>query len=337
MELSVSNQQMHNQIVSAQVSSLYAALPISQVATIINSILIYAIQHSYIERSTANYWLWVTLAIVFLRLSLFVLYSYPKQDHPERDNKIWISLFSITAILAAVVWGSSGLFLFPDNNIQHQVFLVFVIAGMASGSIATLSAERYTAAIFLVVLMTPISVQFITLPEQMSKVMGFMMFFSLILLLLLSARMNRQFIDNISMSIEARSREDELFNYSSILMQTQKIAGISGWEANRDNNTVNLRPEFDSYFEDLVEKKQDIINAIMEACKQSDFFDIELNLASYDEKHSYCLRVIGEVNLNDPRIMYGAIQDITPTKSSLWKLESTQKRAIESQASLSSC
>ena len=320
---------MNDRIISAQVSNLYSSLPISQFVTIVNSILLYGIQHPHVDESTAFYWLCTLLAVVFLRLSLYFLYRYPQQEYLERDNQIWRNIFFYTTIISAIIWGASGIFLFPEDNVRHQVFLVFVIAGMASGSIATLFAHKNSASLFLIIFMTPIIIQFMILPEPISKVMGFMVFVSLGSLLILTKHINHRFIENITLTVEAKLKETELLQYSSLLMQTQKLANIGGWDADLEKNQVKLSPEFNTIFSHIIESKHVITEAILENSKKSHAFDFELGLTLADHSRKHWVRIIGGMIANNPNIWHGAIQDISASKSVQLELDQSRKEVLK--------
>jgi hypothetical protein len=324
----IKNNDMSERITNAQVSALYSALPISQFATIVNSTALYFIQREHIDESTANYWLCTLLAVVALRLSLFLLYRYPRQEYLKRDNEVWKRFFFFTAMTSAVIWGASGVFLFPEDNIRHQVFLVFVIAGMASGSIATLSSHKETASLFLIFLMTPIIIQFVVIADTMSKIMGIMMLLSMVSLIILAHCMNRQFIENVKLSAEAKLREVESLQYSALLMQTQKLANISGWDADISNNRVKLSPEFNIIFSHLNENKPEIINAIAKAAAKSDTFDFELSLVIPNTAHKHWVRVIGGVKISSSDLLHGVIQDISCAKSVQLELDHSRREAV---------
>ena len=334
MKHSIDNQEMDERIVSAQVSNLYSALPLSLTVTTINSVLLYLIQRYSVDLATATYWLWTMLAVVFFRFSLFFLYRFPKQEYLKRDNEIWKTIFVSTAIMSGMVWGSSGIFLFPENNIHHQVFLVFVIAGMASGSIATLSAHRITSSLFLVLLLAPITIRFIIIPELLSKVMGLMIFISLVSFLIVSKFINRQLLENIKLSVEAKFREAELLKYSTMLMQTQKLANIVSWEMNLHNNNLKFSPEFNGSLDYLNESHQPIADAIVNAAISSDNFSFELPLTLPNQNSPYWVSIIGEARHNNTQQLHGAIQDISAIKTVQLELDRSRKEALDKAKAL---
>jgi hypothetical protein len=51
----------------------------------------------------------------------------------------WNQYYLVGSALAGAGWGGAGVFLYPPDSLAHQVFLAFVIGGMAAGGVAVLT------------------------------------------------------------------------------------------------------------------------------------------------------------------------------------------------------
>lgn len=93
-------------------------------------------------------WFIGTNCLSLIRWYLFHQFNKLDREAPVAD--IWYNLVVITSALSGAIWGVAGIWLFSETDIVHQVFLVFVIAGMCAGGITTLSAILNAAWAFVV-------------------------------------------------------------------------------------------------------------------------------------------------------------------------------------------
>ena len=61
-------------------------------------------------------------------------------DGPNSKIHTWRPQLIINAGISGCGWGAAAVFLFPYHSSVHQVFVAFVLGGMAVGSAATLSS-----------------------------------------------------------------------------------------------------------------------------------------------------------------------------------------------------
>lgn len=84
---------------------------------------------------------WLALVGVITACRFWCVRHYRRTTTP-RSNRVgyWRTLFIMGAGVAGAAWGAAGIFLFPSDSIVQQVFLVFMLGGMAAGAVMTLSS-----------------------------------------------------------------------------------------------------------------------------------------------------------------------------------------------------
>jgi len=138
-----------------QVRLLYAALPISLLAIVINASVLAMIQAMAVPLEQVLIWFVAEIAVVFLRL--YWLLAYRRRRNPEFEPELpWHRRFNIGVFLSGAVWGSAALLLFPHDNVLYQMFLLLVLAGMSAGAVSTLSAHPLAIHAFLSLALLPI-------------------------------------------------------------------------------------------------------------------------------------------------------------------------------------
>jgi len=99
------------------------------------------------------FWWATALLISAARFAIEVAYRRAKKDDPEK----WLRWFAIGALAAGVNWGFAGSVFFPSHTNEQQVFVAFLLAGMASGGIPLLSSVWWVYALYAGGIMLPFS------------------------------------------------------------------------------------------------------------------------------------------------------------------------------------
>ncbi|MBM4122938.1 MAG: hypothetical protein FJ249_10155 [Nitrospira sp.] len=133
-----------------------------------------------------------------------LVYRYRRAgQEPDRVHR-WDSFYLIGAALAGVGWGAAGLLLFPPDSMAHQVFLAFVLAGMAAGGVAALSARKGTFLAFFLPTLLPVSLRLLAFGDEMHVVMGLMILFFAGALLVVAWRVHAMIISSLNLRFANR-------------------------------------------------------------------------------------------------------------------------------------
>ena len=122
-------------IYAEQVRLLYKPFMVSIAATFVASILFVAAQWKVIDHDVLLGWLSAITVVTFLRASL--VYFYQRTEPDIYESKRWGSLFILGTGMAGITWGVGSILFFPEDNIAHQILVVFVLIGMCSGAVTS--------------------------------------------------------------------------------------------------------------------------------------------------------------------------------------------------------
>ena len=195
------NMTSHNlAIMAEQTSQIYAAVNKSIIATVINSIILTFVLWPVIEHNILLIWLFSILFVSLLRS--FLAYRFNKTSPAADEIYSWNQRFLVGSITASLIWGASSVWLFPADDLARQVFLAFVIGGMAAGAIIGLSYIKLAIYSFLYLTLVPLLLRFYFSGTELSIEMGTMISLYLIVLLQSAKQSHIKSIQNISMRIE---------------------------------------------------------------------------------------------------------------------------------------
>ena len=115
-------------MLAEQVKLLHATLPTALFTVLVVASVLVAVQWAVIDHRILLAWLGAIYALSAARTVLYLRY---RQDETAANNKNWAQLFVGTTLLSGISWGAAAYLLFPPHNITHQVYLAFVLAGLA--------------------------------------------------------------------------------------------------------------------------------------------------------------------------------------------------------------
>jgi signal transduction histidine kinase/CheY-like chemotaxis protein len=145
------------EIRAAQVRLLYEQLPSALTATIVNAGILSVVLWRATSSSLLAGWLTFVFLLALGRYRLFRIYF---RDPANSAGDVRWGRYCIYGVLAnGALWGFAGFFFFTPQSYFHQIFLAFVLAGMASGGVVTLSSVRGAYPAFLLPALLPYAVR----------------------------------------------------------------------------------------------------------------------------------------------------------------------------------
>jgi signal transduction histidine kinase len=161
------------QIEAEQVRLLYRQAPAGCVATVLNAGIVTVVLWKVVAHALLLAWLALLIVII---LSLFMLLRLYQRQTPTADRIcFWRTLFIIGVGAGGTVGGAAGMLLFPYESVIHQVFLVFVLGGMAAGAVAVLSPVMTAFLAVFIPTLLPITVQLFLQGDDVHVPMGLLL------------------------------------------------------------------------------------------------------------------------------------------------------------------
>ncbi len=144
-----------------QVNSLYHSLPVSLLSSIVIALILSLSHWKVIGQAEIILWNLLLGSTLLARLTLWIFWQNTWQLYSAH---FWLWCFRIGVWLTGAAWGTTALLLFADDNAIYQALLAFSLAGVAAGSMTSLTADKYSSLGFVILAITPLSL-FIFLEE----------------------------------------------------------------------------------------------------------------------------------------------------------------------------
>ncbi len=182
-----------------QTKQLYSHLPFSMLSTIINSTILVALFWQNISHTVLFGWYAMILLVTTLRYT--ACFTYRRAPQQIENTKFWFHLMMAGVSAGGVAWGAAGVLLFSDS-ITYQVFLAFVIAGMAAGGMTTYYIRMETYYLFVVPALVPLTTMFFVTGGTMHVTMGMMIILFGLVITFTARRMSRTLAATIQLTFE---------------------------------------------------------------------------------------------------------------------------------------
>ncbi len=192
---------------SAQLRQLFSASYASLVtSTLLAGILAY-MQREVITSSVVLVWISLIVLVAFSRAALINAYQRVPADE-DIGIVVWLMRFRLGVLAVGVVWGSAGFLMFPANGPQHQMFLIFILAGLSAGGVVAFSADLFSAVIFSISTLSPIIIRMFYTGDSFFVAMGMAGILYLGFMIISLRHINRSITEHIVLNLEAAAREE---------------------------------------------------------------------------------------------------------------------------------
>lgn len=197
-----------SRVLADQVELLYRQAPLGIAVTlIIGTILAFELYSSAKIGELVIFWtiLMVVVCVAWTLLVVGYRYARNRDTNPES----WLRRFAIGALAAGVTWGFAGAVFFPGHTDEQQVFLAFVLAGMAAGGLPLFSAVWWVYALYAIGVMLPFEVVLLTFGSRLFTELSFMIPIFFAINVSVAYRLNQVFVSGYRLRVSyGRLTED---------------------------------------------------------------------------------------------------------------------------------
>jgi diguanylate cyclase (GGDEF)-like protein/PAS domain S-box-containing protein len=203
-----SNMSIVDHLYAEQVKLLYKNAPIAYLVSVINGAILFYIQSPYISRSVLSIWYGTLLIVIAARA--YTSRQYAKSSHGAADANFWNALYFVGTGVSGCIWGATAVLLFPMESMANQVFIAFVLAGMAAGGISVLAPRIEVCLAFLLPALLPLFFRYITLQTPLQTAMGVMTLLFLVASVVSAFNFHRAISTSLNLRFDKQELETEI-------------------------------------------------------------------------------------------------------------------------------
>lgn len=290
-----------------QVHLLYSGLPLSLISSLIIGLLLSISHLAVIGQAEIIYWNIIFGAMLIARL---ILWQFWLNTGALYSPKFWLQLFRLGAWLGGIAWGAAPLLIYSEDNPIYQSLLCFSLAGVVSGSLTSLSADRPSALGFAVLAVFPLTGLLILSQSPVAIGMSIMTLLFVVFVVSSSGRTQKE--------LKSQLQQNELLRkIRTELEDNQKIENIVNKIQSRFISGNNYLDSLKQLIDETTQSCHCDLGFIAEVIKEDNQSFMRMLTYSY-KKNSSTYDFFSQAKNNTP-------QDFKNLNGLFGKLISTQK------------
>lgn len=199
-----------------QMKSLYNSLPVSLLSSVVIALILSLSHWKIIGQAEIIIWNLLLGSSLVARLILWIFWQNTWQLYSAR---VWLWCFRIGVWLSGAAWGTTAILLFAEDNTVYQSLLAFSLAGVAAGSMTSLSVDKYSSLGFVILAISPLSISIFLEEGPTAIAMSSMTLLFIIFVIAASTRTRRNMEEHIH-------KNEHLFQLTEELNYKQKLEKI---------------------------------------------------------------------------------------------------------------
>ena len=159
-------------VLADRVDQLYSQMPLGIVVTLaIGGIATYELWDTR-TRDLVMFWWGLVVLVTAARAALY--FGYRSSANKLAEAAQWLRWLGISALANGVNWGFAGAVFFPSHTDEQQVFLAFLLAGIASAGIPTYAASWPMFALYAGAIVLPFTYVLATFGNRLFTEIAFL-------------------------------------------------------------------------------------------------------------------------------------------------------------------
>lgn len=138
-----------------QMNSLYHSLPVTLLSSVFIALILSFSHWKIIGQAEIILWNLLLGSTLLARLTLWIFWLNIWQLY---SAQFWLWCFRLGVWLSGAAWGTAAILLFAEDNTTYQALLSFSLAGVAAGSMTSLTADKYSSLGFVILTVSPLSI-----------------------------------------------------------------------------------------------------------------------------------------------------------------------------------
>ena len=219
-----------NAIRAEQVRSLYASIPTSFTVHVLLGLILVWVQSSVIPIASTLTWLSCFTLVLAARVLLFI--AHRRHTANPDKNTDWLFRYRISSASFGIAWGLTSVWLFPVNDVPHQAFLAFTLAGLTAGSITLLSVDRMSVFLFTSTALSALIVRLLSVDDHIQFAMAAMVTLYMLFIIVIGERSHRTLRENMTLRFSESAHEKALKENTARLCEAQRVARVGNFDWN---------------------------------------------------------------------------------------------------------
>ncbi|MFV1983958.1 MAG: ATP-binding protein [Thiohalomonadales bacterium] len=195
----ITSSNFDQEVLCEQVTILYRALFIIVYFSLLMGVFLAYQLKDLVSHRALIIWLLSMAILVAIRTASYV--SYRRHFKIELVKRYAV-YFTLGSAGSGILWGCAGFLFFPEQNIEHQYYLLIIFFGLAVAGLSSLHAYLPVYYAFLFPQLLPVIIKTISQGDSINVSLGTMLFFFLIGMAYFGFNFNRSLMQSLRLRFE---------------------------------------------------------------------------------------------------------------------------------------
>lgn len=149
-----------------KLSFYYLSLPIMLFGNLMGALLLSAVQLTVVDLYSIIIWLSLSVIMFLYGIYHYSLFRKESEENKLKNSDIWLDKYYTNTLINGIIWGSSAFLIFPENNLLHQMILLFFLFAISFTAMGVLASKRDLLTTYVLVTYAPILIRLFFLEEE---------------------------------------------------------------------------------------------------------------------------------------------------------------------------
>jgi signal transduction histidine kinase/ActR/RegA family two-component response regulator len=199
---------IRQEILAGQVRLLFGNANLGVAATLVAATIL-----ARLEWPVSPHWIillwWLYMSLVSVA-RLLLASRYWRTAPLSQQARKWGTAYAIAAGSSGVGWGAAGVLLYPETDLAHQVFLVFILGGTMLGAVSILAP--WPAAFFALIVPTGLAptLRLLGHGDEVHVAMGLLAGVFTLAILITARQIHQTIVSSLTLQFENRDLLEDL-------------------------------------------------------------------------------------------------------------------------------
>ncbi len=204
------------------------AFPAATTGSVVLGVILTVVQMRVMDPAPLLLWLSCLLTVSLVRALVGLAHRRVRVRGGDSSN--WLLRYRLVFLLHGMVWALGGILLFPDNDLAHQTFLVFAVAGICVSSLTTNSFDLKAALMFTCPAAAVSVTRLFMGAAEINFAMGIVVVLLLAFMVAVALRANRVVRENVALRRDDAIQVEALQRSHQQLHRAEQLAHLGSFD-----------------------------------------------------------------------------------------------------------
>jgi len=169
-----------------KLSFYYISLPVMIVGNVLGALLLSALQMFVVDLYPIGIWLSLNIIMFFYQIYQYYRFKNESEANKLKDVNIWLDRYYTNVLINGIIWGSSALLIFPDNQVMNQMIVMLFLFAIGFSSMGVLASKQDLLLTYVLVTYSPLLLRLFFMENELYIKIAYTVLALMLIMILIS-------------------------------------------------------------------------------------------------------------------------------------------------------